>query len=217
VWSLYSLVGDLQDVGHHQTVLAAEPLAMARLQQVLVAEVGQRDEVDESQRGEDQSALQRDAVTAVGYLPQAAAGQTHRTDGEGQREVAAASRCLACCILFFRRILGLGLGLLLLAGFSSSAAIHRLAALLHPGGECTTLPSAGSLGVGGVNTSCGVGGLNLLRIPGIGLRSPDPDASAPADCGRTSLGGCLQAALRLGHGGWANGRSWSWSGFLWID
>lgn len=90
----HSLVGNLQDIGHHQTVLAPEPLAVLRLQQIFVAEIRQRHKVDEAQRGEEEAALQRDAIGGVGDLPQTAACQSHRANGEGQRKVASASRLL---------------------------------------------------------------------------------------------------------------------------
>lgn len=74
---VYSLISYFQHIGDHESILLPKSLTPLRLQQILVAEVCQRDKVDEAQRSEEQSTLQRYAIGGIGYLPQAAAGQTH--------------------------------------------------------------------------------------------------------------------------------------------
>lgn len=95
---VYSLIGYFQHIGDHEPILLPKSLTPLCLQQILVAEVCQRDKVDEAQRGEEQSTLQRYAIGGIGYLPQTAACQTHWTNGTGKREVAAATccRCTSC-------------------------------------------------------------------------------------------------------------------------
>lgn len=86
---MYSLISNFQHIRHHKAIFFAKLQTAFRLQQVLIAEICQRHKVYETQRGEEEATLQWNTICKIGYLQQAAAGQTHRANGTGQGHVAA--------------------------------------------------------------------------------------------------------------------------------
>lgn len=91
---MYSLIADIQDIGHHQAIFLAQMVTLCRLQQGLLTEVYHGHEVNEAERGQEETTRPGDALfttntTKTGTIHtcrnrKSSAGNTDRADSARQ-------------------------------------------------------------------------------------------------------------------------------------